>query len=630
MELVNKYLKNPYDFLEITDLQDLIKLTKYADINYHNGTSIMSDQEYDLLIDRIKFIDPNNKYLNVIGSKINNKKKKVKLPYFMGSMNKIKLIEHFLIKYKNDFCISDKLDGISALLIINTENKLYTRGDGYYGMDISNLLNIINIDIKNIKSNVAIRGEIIITREKFKKYEKTFSNARNMVSGIINSKKIDNNIAKDLDFVAYELIDPWLNIKEQFEFLNKTNLKIVEHIFINNFTSQYLEHFLQERKLNSLYECDGIIVSFIYPDHRSLDKNPDYAFAFKDSNLNETIDVKVIKVEWNISKDNYIKPRLILEPTKLSGVIIKHVTGFNAKYIVDNKIGQDSIIKLIRAGDVIPHIVKVVKSTKVEMPEYQYRWTETGVDIIYQGKENREHLIKNLTWFCNKMEIEDINEGIISKFIDANIDKISKIINITKEELEKVENFKEKMITKIYNNIKEKIDNIDLTKLMIASNCFGHGIGEKRIKKILEIYPDILLMYIENSDKKMIKIISEIYGFEKIIAEQFINNIPIFLELINELPETIQEKIFLIKDNKIKNNTMQDIKIIFSGFRNKKWEDIIINKGGTVVTSISKNTTILVANIKDIENKKNSKIIKAIDLGIQILSNIEFEKLYIL
>ena len=49
-------------------------------------------------------------------------------------------------------------------------------------------------------------------------------------------------------------------------------------------------------------------------------------------------------MEWNISKDNYIKPRLILEPTKLSGVIIKHVTGFNAKYIVDNKIGQDSII----------------------------------------------------------------------------------------------------------------------------------------------------------------------------------------------------------------------------------------------------------------------------------------------
>jgi DNA ligase (NAD+) len=630
MELIKEYLQNPYDFLENTTLDKLIKIAKIADKHYYNDTSIMSDNEYDLIIDRIKFLDPNNKYLKKIG--LGTEKKKVKLPYFMASMNKIKeeeLIDNFKTKYGKGYCISDKLDGVSALLVIGEENKLYTRGNGRIGMDISHLLTEISIDTRGISSGIIIRGEIIITKNNFKKYEMTMSNSRNMISGIINSKKRNN--LKDIDFVAYELIEPFLNVQEQFNFLNNTKLKIVNHIFVDTFTKTFLIDYLNKRKSESNYECDGIIINYIYPKKRLLDKNPDYAFAFKETNFIESVNVRVINVEWNISKDKYIKPRLILEPTKLSGVIIKHVTGFNAKFILDNKIGPGTIIKLIRAGDVIPHIKEIIKGTQEQMPEYKYRWNETKIDIIYEG-ENTEHLIKNLVWFCNKMEIQDINEKNITKMIDVGIDSISKIIRIEKTDLEKVSNFKTKMIDKIYKNIKEKINNIDIIKLMIASNIFGHGISDKRIKKIISIYPDIIYLYIEKPEKEMIKLISDIYGFDKLLAEQFIKNMSKFLDLLNELPQDIQDKILYEKTNNIdiiENKLMENLKIIFSGFRNKEWEAIIILKGGSIVSSISKNTNILVANKVDIENKKNSKIIKAIDLGIKILSKEEFQELFI-
>jgi NAD-dependent DNA ligase len=270
----------------------------------------MNDNEYDLIIERIKFLDPKNKYLKKIGSEIETKKQKVKLPYFMGSMNKIKeeqIIENFLNKYEKGFCISDKLDGISALLVIGKENKLYTRGNGIIGMDISHLLDKINIDVTGIDNGVSIRGEIIITKKNFKKYEMKMANARNMVSGIINSKKIQET--HDIDFVAYELIEPWKNIKKQFQFLNNTKLKIVNHFFVDTFTKNDLIKYLIKRKSDSDYECDGLIVSFINPLSRSLEKNPEYAFAFKDSDLNDTVNVQVLQVEWNISKENgiYIK-----------------------------------------------------------------------------------------------------------------------------------------------------------------------------------------------------------------------------------------------------------------------------------------------------------------------------------
>jgi DNA ligase (NAD+) len=641
------FLEDSYTFLKTANINTLIDIVKLADNKYYNNYEpIMTDEQYDMIIDKISKIDPSNSYFKKVGAPIDEltqkTKNKVVLPYTMGSMNKIKpenvdIINNFKSKYHGPWLVSDKLDGISALLVIDPikkQNNLYTRGNGTIGTDITNLLDVINIKIpSNLKTPIVIRGELIMSKEKFKKYSSTMANARNMVAGIVNSKTISKSKAKDVDFIGYELVEPWIPYTKQFDLLAKYKIKTVHHIQTSDLSVDNLSKILKERKANSDYECDGIIITFNSPNQRVPIGNPDYAFAFKNLAELETAVVTVKEVEWNVSKDGYLKPTLILEPTNLSGVTIKRVTAFNAKYIVDNSIGAGTKIKLVRSGDVIPHILEVVKKSKkpdLPLDPSTYEWNETNVDII-SVDSSIEQKIKELAFFCSKLDMKNIGEGIIAKMIEADIDNIPKILSVTKAELEQVENFKGKMVEKIYETISSKSTQMTLLEFMSASNTFGHGMGERKIKKILEVYPDIIYLYIEKDNNKLIEMIKKIDGFDTITATQFITKMPIFLDLLNKIPQSIQDKILLEipEDNNISDQTLNGLKIVFSGFRNKDWEKIIESKGGEISSSVSKNTSILVSTQEDIEANTNAKVKKAFELGIIVLSKEQFENKYI-
>lgn len=593
----------------------------------------MSDNEFDLLIDTITLKDPKNKLLTKIGTQVMTKNK-VKLPHYMGSMNKIKpdnseALEKFKNKFKEPYYISDKLDGISGLLEINNKKKtikLYTRGDGEMGNDISPLIEHLNIpQVKNI-DYIVIRGELLMSKTKFKKYQDNMANARNMVAGIVNSRSINKNI-KDVDFVTYEIIEPQMSIKEQYELLTNNNFKVVINSVYKNkdINVDNLSNILKNRKLKSDYEIDGIIITSNY-SIRSSDGNPDYAFAFKETPEDQIALVKVIDVEWNESKDGYLKPRLLLEPTKLTGVTITHVTAFNGKYVFDNKIGPGTIIKLIRSGDVIPHIVEIIKSSKEpKMPEVNWKWNESQVDIIID-EQSLEGQITELTFFIKKLDIKNINESIMKKLVENGIDSIIKIINIELEDLEDIPGFKEKMCEKIYDSIQDGIENMTLLSFMVASNKLGRGLGERKLKKIITEFPNILKI----KDNDLYDNIIKLEGYDEISTTLFIKNLPEFKKLFNELPKKLQIKLQKVETKQvytafgIKKYNFKDMKIVFSGFRNKDWKQIIEDNEGTVTDSVSKNTSLLVAK----EGEQSAKVDKADELGIKILTPEEFAKKY--
>jgi NAD-dependent DNA ligase len=624
MELVTEFKNDPNDFIENNNIKILIKLAKYLSNKYYSLEPIVSDEEYDLLIDSIKYREPNNPFLKEIGTDC-KKNNIVDLPFYMGSMDKIKNskdIINWSNKFSGPYYISDKLDGISALLEIDKKNgnKLYTRGNGLQGNDITTLLKYLNIP-KIDADYVVVRGELIISKEKFKKYSDKMANARNLVCGTVNSKKINKEKMNDIDFVAYEIIEPWLSIKDQFIALKENNFNTVYNTVFENINIDNLSNLLKERKNNSEYDIDGIIVSYGKPKKRLEEGNPDYAFAFKQTFENQTVDVIVLDVEWNESKDGYLKPRLILEPTKLSGVTIKHVTAFNAKYISDNNIGPNTIIKLVRSGDVIPHILKVVKSTKAKMPTIEYSWTDTKVDIIAK-KQSIDGLVQSLTFSVQKLKIKNVNEGIIKKLVEKDIKTIIDLININKDFLLEIEGFKDKKATLIFNSIQNAIENLSLLDFMVASNILGRGIGEKKIKKIIDTYPNIIAKHETDIYNKILKI----EGFDELTSKLFTNNLDEFIKLFNKLPLKLQKQLLVVKKKQNNNNRFDNLKIVFSGFRNKEWETIIEDEGGKVVTTVSSNTDILVAKKEDIELAENSKIKKALQLKITILTPEQFEK----
>jgi DNA ligase (NAD+) len=474
-----------------------------------------------------------------------------------------------------------------------------------------------------------------MTKTAFIKYSDTMANARNMVAGIVNAKTVDKQRAKDIDFVAYEMIEPWDSYTEQMSKLEKLGFNTVHYSLLDDINVTKLSETLGKRKNDSPYECDGIIISYNSPEQHVKEGNPDYAFAFKNLATLETAIVKVKQVEWNVSKDKYLKPKLILEPTKLSGVTIINVTGFNAKYIYDNCLGPGAEIELVRSGDVIPHILKVTKPASNNIPQFPpedtYEWNETEVDIIAL-ESSTQHRVKELTYFCKKIGISNLSEGNITKLIDADIDTIGKLLNVTKEELSNVDGFKSKMIDKIFNEIHSKAETMTLLEFMTGSNTFGHGMGERKIKKILDVHPDILYLYIEQNDDQIIDKIIKIDGFDTITATQFVNGIKTFLELLNTIPNNIQQRLLLEVNDmglEVKDEDLKGLKVVFSGFRNKEWEKLVMSRGGEITTSVSKNTTLLVSTEEDIKAKTNAKVKKAFELGIKILKKEDFEQMYI-
>lgn len=592
---------------------------------------IMTDNEYDIIQDYIAEKYPHNKTIWDIGAPV--ERGKATLPYQMWSMDKIKpdsnAVVNWCAKYSGPYVLSCKLDGVSGLYTSEGPlPKLYTRGDGKIGQDVSHLIPYLKLP--KTKGTV-IRGEFIIPKAVFEaKYKGAFANPRNLVSGIINHKHIDEKI-KDVDFVAYEVIKPVLKPSDQMAYLRVSNVKVVLNALEPKISNEMLSSILVDWRTNYDYEIDGVIVC----DDKIYDRksgNPDHAFAFKMVLSEQIAEAKVVDVIWSPSKDGYLKPRVQIEPLILGGVRIEYATGFNGSFIKDNKVGVGALIELIRSGDVIPHIRKVTMPAETaKMPDIAYKWNDTGVDILLEDIDNDETVKeKNITGFFRGIGVEGLSSGNVSRIISAGYDSVAKIINMSVDNFLEVEGFKMKMATKIYNGIREKIDSASIITLMSASNVFGRGFSGKKIELVFSLYPDVLTSK-ENRETKITKI-SEMKGMAQKTAEAFVDRIGAFVDFMNECG--LEKKILLSvvseatlsKANMDTSNPLYEKTIVMTGFRDKDLEAVLKEVGAKMGSSVSKNTLCVV--VKDINSEESSKVLEAKRIGIPVLTLSQFKTQY--
>ena len=636
--LLTDFKKNGISVLQNLSEEKLSDMVVMANEVYRNKTPIISDNQFDILEEFIRNKFPNNKVIKLIGAPIPVGKNKATLPYEMWSMDKIKpdtkALDNWKMKYTGPYVLSCKLDGVSGLYTTEgKEPKLYTRGDGKVGQDVSHFIPYLKLPAKKEgEKGIVIRGEFIIPKIIFEnKYKKDFANPRNFVSGVVNQKTVSEKI-KDIDFVAYEVIIPTMKPSEQFEFLKTLDIKMVsfENVVSDQLTNELLSSLLVDWRKNYLYEVDGVIVvnDKIYPRKSG---NPEHAFAFKMVLSDQVAESKVVDVLWSPSKDGYLKPRVQIEPIVLGGVRIEFATGFNGAFIKDNKIGIGAVVELIRSGDVIPYIKRVVVGAdESKMPNVAYKWNETNVDIMLEDLLSDETVKeKNITGFFRGIGVEGLSTGNITKIIKAGYDSVPKILNMTVEQLKNVEGFQLKSATKIHDGIKAKIAEASLITLMTATNLFGRGFSEKKIELIMEAYPYVFKSNISDAEK--IKKISEIKGMAIKTAEAFVAKIDDFLDFLMETDMFYKlfefEKQHInnaVSEQEIKvnvNNPLYGKSIVMSGFRSKELEDIIKKNGGKISGSISKNTYMLIAKDKEDET---GKVLEAKKLGVPIVTKDEF------
>jgi DNA ligase (NAD+) len=637
---IEKFKLEGIDVIKSLSESELTDMLKETNQTYYQETEspLLSDNQYDILREYVLKNYPKNKTALDQHADVKVDKNKVKLPYEMWSMYKIKAdtkeLNKFKQKYKGPYVISCKLDGVSALYTTEGDTpKLYTRGDGKYGQTIDHLIPYLKLPTDK---NITLRGEIIIKENLFKeKYGAKYANSRNFVSGLINKKtltKEHKDILKDIDFVGYEVIHPE-NLKPSVQLNNIETMdgmcvKFIPNISSEELTNEYLSEKLVDWRTNYEYTIDGVICIDDNVYGRQS-KNPDHAFAFKMVLSDQSAEAKVLDVLWAASKDGFLKPRVQIEEVIIGGVKINYATGFNAKFIEDNKIGLGAVIKIIRSGDVIPKIQEIITPAETAlMPKEKFIWNETHVDIILENIDEDETVkLKNITGFFKAIEVEGLGEKNLKKIIKVGGDSIAKIIAMSINDLMKVEGFKEKMATKIYNSIQKQIEEKKLAIIAGASNIFGRGFGEKRISIILKEEPNIITE--ETSKNEKINKIKEIDGVALKTATLFVEKIPEFKQFMIQakleyklteteapkqaLPKTdlpLRDKLILLSDIKGKN------------ILGKKIEEL----GGEVTARITKNVNLLIVGSLDVET---TKMKKANDYKIKIISLEKFEEKYL-
>jgi NAD-dependent DNA ligase len=620
---------------------------RVADKAYEAGSPIMSDAVYDAT-----FGDTSTHHELEIPTTAEGQT--AKLPLWMGSLDKKrdeKALEAWLDKTCTDnFVISAKLDGISALYDPE-DNKLYTRGNGHTGCDISKFIK--HLDLERAKAGAKkvldatpehtwkdtplkayVRGELIMANEVFDlKYKKKFKNPRNLVSGQFGKKVINKGIIAGIFFVPYEVTITGMQsqcpVSEQLQ--GSAMLRWVE-MKRPEMSVASLTQLFDDWAKDCVFAMDGLVVTEDRMYTRNVSGNPKYSVAFKkEVGGGETALTNVTDVTWVVSRWGLLKPVVNIEPVHLSGVTIHKCSGHNAKYISDNKIGPGAQIVCVRSGDVIPYIVSVVQpSDSVTLPSSTWK----GVDLCVESCDADDMIeIKTLTNIFSKLEVKHVSTKTIEKMYNCGLNTFPKMMNCTKEDLHPT--FKDKSADRIMAGMSDlKSRSVKVAVVVGAAGVLGFGLGAKRVENLFACLPTLM-----SGDWETVPAVEDVCrvdGFAEKMAERVVQCFPkmtFFLRTCVDSGLQLEDggrventTVIAAADGRAGSDTAQPAtaqppaskrKICLSGFRDKELE-----KKYTVLSSVTKECDVLVCKSFD---KETGKMTKAKKLGIRMVLLAEFE-----
>lgn len=606
--------------MNLNNEKEIIMYLKSLDKQYYeNGTSELSDIDYDELKENVKGLYPRNKYFKEIGVKI--KKNKVKLPYILGSLKKYKPenIQDWLNKYNDvDILISEKLDGLSVYSKFVDGNlvKAITRGNGEVGQDITHKFK--GYECNNFTGE--LRGEILTLNDDYKKYG--YKSRRHFASAIIADEY------STLDHLLHIKIYEWLDspYKKQTESLSKLNdigfntpeFNSVDIKVLKNKIKFYLDKILEISKSSKNYDIDGLVLAVDDKERENV-KYPKHKISYK-VNDEKGIKTTLKNIKWETTRTGNVVPVAEIEPVIVDGVEISNVTLYNYKYVLDNSIYPGSFVWVIRSNDVIPKIIKweTLKDSISNFPSLcptcHNKLKIKGVHLYCDNKKCGSQLYGMLSNFIRMLDVENLSEQTL---LNLNINSIEDLISLDKEYIVSKEGFGDKSADIILNEIKNKIlTEVEDYKLLAAFGIENLSIEtSKKICSSVNNFEDIF--------NKKYDFYINIDGIGKKLAEKFSNDIPKYIEVFNYLKSN-GLSIKKSEENNIDSNIKNKIFTLTGKYEKmgrKELEKIITDLGASV-KNISKNTDFLVTDDRD---SSSSKMKKAKTLGITI---IEYENLF--
>lgn len=388
---------------------------------------------------------------------------------------------------------------------------------------------------------------------------------------------------------------------------------------------------IQQRK-ESHYEIDGIVIdvnnfnkrSSMHPTTETL--NPAYAIKYKTADASNRVVAEVVGVTWNISKHGYLKPQVNVKPIHLVGVTVQNATGFNAKFIMESRIGTGAKIIITRSGDVIPYIIGVdTPAASPSMPDCDYVWNETGVDIYVENCGSmQEVIVAQAVDFFSSIGVTNLKDGVVTQLYEeyqyANIaDCLVAFLTYRANDWTKVVG---KNGGKIHQSIQQALSGeLTLDEFAGALPFFGRGVGQRKFKKLLK---DLKIKNVEDINGLTVDQIVSVHGFDYKTAVKIMSGKEKLAKLIDDLRNNFVEICF--KDDIIasSNGKLVGQKVVMTGFRDDELTKRIEIEGGEVQNSFSSTTTMVIA--KD-PNSTSGKLTKAREKGIVVQSKDQFIKM---
>ena len=651
--------------LRLSELIELINEHNYQYYVLDNPN--ISDSDYDKLFQELLNIENNypelltsNSPSQRVGAEPSEAFKQIKHTTAMLSLGNA-FYEDDLIAFNKRICdeldlvdieytAEPKFDGLAVTIHYENGNlKLAaTRGDGYTGEDVTHNIKTINtipltISLKDLPSQFEVRGEVFMLKNDFlllnksqsEKGEKTFANPRNAAAGTL--RQLDPSVAvkRPLRFYAYNIFSSTTQITnsqaESFEILKKYKIPTTQHIKVIKGVEGMMSYY---KEINDLrpslpFDIDGVVYKVNLFKHQDnlgfVSRAPRWAIAHKFPA--EEAHTELLGIDVQVGRTGSITPVARLRPVQVAGVTVMNATLHNEDELrrKDIHIGDHVVVR--RAGDVVPEVVRVISekrpqdAKKFEMPnicpscnsilvkdkdEAVLRCVN-GISCPAQKKQGLMHFVSR-----KAMNIDGLGEKIIDQLMDSNLlNQTSDFYRLKKEQLLSLERFAEKSADNLIKSI-ENSKNTSMARFIYALGI--RNVGEATANDLANHFGNLNKIKQASLDQLI-----EVRDIGPTVAEsifKYFNS----TESVNEIEQLVSLGIHWqdIKLDLNKNRELEGQVFVLTGtlptLKRDEAKALIMNAGGKVSGSVSKNTDYVVAG-----DEAGSKLEAAKKLNITII-----------
>ncbi len=663
--LVDRGMNTPE---RILFLQALLK--KYSNAYYLDDSPLVSDAEYDALfkeLTELENLNPEWKTPDSPTQTVGASPLKSFAPHPhaqpMLSLSNIYTendIENFEKRVREnlsieeekklEFVVEPKFDGLAVSLIY--EDGIFTvgatRGDGEVGENVTNNLKTLPsipkiLKGENFPKKLEVRGEVVMQKKDFlllnesqrQKGEKEFANPRNAAAGSL--RQLDYKITKTrrLSFFAYALesAESWdlpSTHKECLETLKKLGFTVENKLFLAQNSADLARIFqkMLEERVNLPYDIDGLVYKVnrlkAQAELGFLTRVPRFAVAHKFPAEEGISQIGAIDIQ--VGRTGVLTPVARLEPVSVGGVTITNATLHNAANLLQKDFRVGDFVVVRRAADVIPEVLRVLIEKREGNPPIFTMPQRCPVcsgeirqkDAFYYclNRECPAQIKGQLKLFVSRraMNIDGLGDKLVERLVDSGRLKNSwDLYTLSVEELEQVERLGKKSALKLWENIQQS-KNTTLARFLYALGI--KNVGEKTAEDLANAFENV--ENLQNADVNSLQQVEEVGA---VVAQSVV-------DYFKDEKNQVLLKHFLNPENHFvfalekKNNLLSNKNFVLTGTLSKPrdyFKNLIKEKGGNILTSISKKTDYLIVG----ENA-GSKLKKAQDLNIKIMDENAF------